>query len=685
VVLDPKLGRKGRPEERLPDAGVAVDSLLAARTRELHLIQSLGRRAAEARTVAELFHAAVSILQDAEELDLALVACEFAGNRELLCYVSRPFDPAGVERLSRLAGSVLGWPTDGGIPVPVEIEADDFDASRGPRTEFGDDDPVVVPVLRRTRPVACLVFLPAGRSSEAQLRLLFSAANQLGVHLDRILTTGEDEADRFRSMLDAMPQPVVLTDPGLRVVHANSSARTLLEQMGLTGNQSFDTAVERLGIQAAVGQVLDSGAAWTDGEARLDGDVIFSVSVSPFGGSVQERGGLVFVLTDVSESRRLQQRLAQSEKMSSLGQMISGTAHELNNPLSSVLGYVQLVQNARGLDDKTTRRLGLVKREAERCQKIVQNLLAFARHRPPEHRRLSLNEVIQSITSLIGYQLRTSGVTVDERLDPQLPSIEGDAHQLQQVFVNLLTNAMHAIRDSADGGSIRLRTAITATGKVVVEIHDDGPGIPEADRSRIFDPFFTTKGEGKGTGLGLAIVYGIIDSHGGTIEVVASELGGACFRLTFSPVSRQTLPEKETPPAVQTDPARPGRVLIVDDEPSLAQMLCEALARDGHRVASASDGRGALERLAADEYDLIITDIKMPGMDARALLVEIDRRHPTMRRHVILTTGDTVSPESEAFAEREGLELIHKPFDIDDLRARVRARLARRGPDVTGH
>jgi two-component system NtrC family sensor kinase len=441
-------------------------------------------------------------------------------------------------------------------------------------------------------------------------------------------------------------------------------------------------AVERLGIQAAVGEVLDGGAAWTDGEANLDGDVMFSVSVSPFGGGGKERSGLVFVLTDVSESRRMQRRLAQSEKMSSLGQMISGTAHELNNPLSSVLGYVQLVQNAEGLDDKTSRRLGLVKREAERCQRIVQNLLAFARHRPPEHRRLSLNEVIQSVTSLIGYQLRTSGVTVDERLDPQLPSIEGDAHQLQQVFVNLLTNAMHAIHDSADGGSILLRTAVAATGEVVVEIHDDGPGIPAADRSRIFDPFFTTKGEGKGTGLGLAIVYGIIESHGGTIEAVPSELRGACFRLTFSQATRQATLETPTAPAAQTVPARPGHLLIVDDEPSLAQMLCEALARDGHRVTSAFDGRGALERLAAEEYDLIITDIKMPGMDARALLAEIDRRHPSMRRNVMLTTGDTVSPESEAFAKREGLELIHKPFDIDDLRARVRARLARRGPAI---
>jgi len=674
VVEDPKPGHPG-PRARSHPHSNAVETALDARTRELHLIQTLGRLAAETQTPDELFRATISVLQRAEELDLALVASALDGEREVICFVSRPFDDDMIARLSRSAGSLLDWPPAGQAPRIVRHELDDFDAERGPRAEFEERDLVTVPVLRRDRAVACLLFLPTGRTGEAQLRLLYSAANQLGVHLDRILTVSEREADRFRTILDTMPQPVVTTDAQLRIVHINRSASALLDDMCLGETASFDLAVARLGILPIVERVVKHGTAVTDGEATLDGGTRFSVSVSPLRAPGRGSGGLVFVLTDVSESRRMQQQLAQSEKMSSLGQMISGAAHELNNPLSTVLGYAQLLRVQVGDAEKSSRRLELLQSEAERCQRIVQNLLAFARQRSPERKPLSVNEVIQSVVSLIGYQLRTSGVTLITELDAELPAIDGDAHQLQQVFVNLLTNALHAIRAHADSGRVRVTTS-RVDGGVAVEVDDDGPGIPDDIRSRIFDPFFTTKDEGKGTGLGLSIVYGIVTSHLGTIDALPSEMGGACFRMQFPERGAQTDDRSRAVLPASGPTVRRGRILVVDDEKALAQMLREALERDGHRVITAGDGAEALQRLAEGEFDVVISDVKMPGMDAWQLLAEVGRRHPQLKDSVLLTTGDTVSPEPEELARREGLELIAKPFDIDDLLDRVRERLS---------
>ncbi len=668
---------RAAPRGAVPSDSSAAESRIAARTRELDLIQTLGRLAAEAQTPAELFRATVSAVQQAEALDLAVVASELDGVREVTCFLARPFASGCLRRLITHAGRLSHWGA-GSEPAPViEWRLDDFDSSRGARSDYREQDLVVVPVLRRNAQVACLVFLPAVRADEAQLRLLYSATNQLSVHVDRILTVRETEAQRFRQILDSMPQAVFLTDAQLRMLQHNRSAADLLDRMGLEATAGFDPLVSRLGLGPWIERVARSSNPVVDAEARDPGGAILSVSISPLPATGRDGDDLVVVLADVTDSRRMQQQLAQTEKMSSLGQMIAGTAHELNNPLSSVLGNVQLMRaTAANRDEKLSRRLELLEREAERCQRIVQNLLAFARQRRPQREPLSFNQVVQSVLALMDYQLRTSGVNVSSQLDRELPSLEGDMHQLQQVLVNLLTNAQQAIRQQADQGEILVVTRPAEADGIVLEVHDSGPGISEEIRSRIFDPFFTTKEEGKGTGLGLSIVYGIVASHGGEIEARSSARGGACFRV-FLPLGGDANGAAGEAGTVHVPrPSRPGRVLVVDDEQPLAQMICEALGRDGHDAVAVGDGHAALERLAEEEYDLIVSDVKMPGMDARRLVAELGRRHPGISKRVLLTSGDTVSGEPEAFAGAEGLELLHKPFDLDDLIHRVRRHLS---------
>jgi len=502
---------------------------------------------------------------------------------------------------------------------------------------------------------------------EAELRLVYGTANQLVLHLDRILVARESEQGRFRTILDSLPQSVVVTDATLRVVLANAAGSRLLA--ALPAGAGPLPPLGDLDLAPLV-RGLAEGPEGCTAEARLPDGRLLSLSLAP----AFDRH-VVLVATDVTEDRRIQERLAQSERLSSLGQMISGIAHELNNPLASVLGFTQLLARQAG-EGKQAARLDLIHREARRCQRIVQNLLSFARQHEPERRPVSCNEVVQSVAALLHYQMNVDGVRLLPELDPALPSVLGDAHQLQQVLVNLLTNATHAIQDSGVGSLVRVRTEPTGAGGVRLLVQDDGPGVPEGIRSKIFDPFFTTKPAGRGTGLGLSLVYGIVTAHAGTIDVESQPGAGTTFRIELPPASGDAARAPEGA-AEEGGAVAPGRILVVDDEDALAHLVCEALLADGHHAEAAASGLEALARLRATEYDLVVSDVKMPDMGAQHLHREMERVRPGSSRRLILTSGDTVGRDTEAFARGAELDLLLKPFDLDDLRRLVRTRLAR--------
>jgi two-component system NtrC family sensor kinase len=354
--------------------------------------------------------------------------------------------------------------------------------------------------------------------------------------------------------------------------------------------------------------------------------------------------------------------------------MISGIAHELNNPLASVLGYAQLVKSGT-TDEKLARRLGMIHDESRRCQRIVQNLLSFARRHEPERRPLSLNEVATSVLHLVGYQLRVAGIAVKTDLDPNLPAIHGDPHQLQQGILNLVTNAQHAIRDTGRPGTITLTTKALSQDRVSMVIADDGPGIPAEHLSKIYDPFFTTKDAGEGTGLGLSIVYGIITSHGGTIAIDGEREEGAAFTIELPVGSSEATTVVEEPRGESTGETRKGCVLVVDDEPAVAGLICETLENDGHRVTQAHNAREAREQVAKTRFDLVVVDLKMPGMRIESFRDELEGLRPGLGERIVLVTGDTVSAESDSVARRLRLRVLHKPFDLEDLLEAVRSAL----------
>jgi len=302
----------------------------------------------------------------------------------------------------------------------------------------------------------------------------------------------------------------------------------------------------------------------------------------------------------------------------------------------------------------------------------VKNFLALARQRPPERQRVQLNQVVREAVELLAYPLRVDTVEVCWDLAEDLPLLWADPHQLQQVMVNLITNAQQAMCEMPLPHRLSITTRFEPLlGWVSLAVADTGPGIPPEIQGRIFEPFFTTKPIGAGTGLGLSLCQGIIESHNGRIRAESSPGQGAVFVVELP---MMTPPVCETGASSPTGrpPERGKAILVVDDEPEVAEVLADMLAQDGHRVARASNGVEALAKVQEQRYDVIFGDLRMPELDGPGLYQALEEHQPELCRRVIFLTGDTLSPEIHAFVERTGVPTVSKPFDWEEIQRAIR-------------
>ncbi len=388
------------------------------------------------------------------------------------------------------------------------------------------------------------------------------------------------------------------------------------------------------------------------------------------------------LLRDVSERKRMDdqskdiyQQILQSEKMAALGQTISGVAHELNNPLATILSWAERLSE-KELDDTSKRGVSVILGEADRAARIVRNLLTFARKRQSTRAIIELNSLVQDTLALRTYE-RMPMLTVMTEFADDLPRVFADAHQIQQVLLNLLINAEQAMLSANGRGKLVVRTRHDdGRDTAVLEVVDDGPGVPSDVQTRIFDPFFTTKEVGKGTGLGLTVAYAILQEHGGRIRVTSTPGGGATFVVEL-PVSgahaTASAPRHTLPPM---DAVRGASVLIVEDERALAAAVAEALTDAGLQVDHAGDGQEALASVRNANYDVVICDLKMPRVDGMTLYRAIAAATPELARRVIFVTGDVAGTDAERFLEESGCRWLAKPFRLSDLLRAVRETLA---------
>jgi PAS domain S-box-containing protein len=390
------------------------------------------------------------------------------------------------------------------------------------------------------------------------------------------------------------------------------------------------------------------------------------------------------LLRDVSErkkqddqSRDGQHQLVQAEKMAALGQTISGVAHELNNPLATILSWAERLAEGQQ-DEKTRRGLEVILGESERAARIVRNLLTFARKRQTTRAMVDLNQVVRETLALRAYEQSVANVEVADVLGSNIPLVFADGHQIKQVLLNLLINAEQATVAANGRGNLVVRTwHDTERGSAVLEVNDDGPGIPEETQGRIFDPFFTTKEVGKGTGLGLTVAYAIVQEHGGRIWLQSQKGAGASFFVEL-PVTAQQLQARTTAAQqpISLDAFKGLRVLVVEDEPALAVAVAEALGDAGFEVDRAGDGEEGLTRLTEKPYDLIVCDLKMPRIDGMQFYRAMAAATPALARRVIFVTGDVAGTDAERFLEETACRWLSKPFRLGDLLRAARDTLA---------
>jgi len=442
------------------------------------------------------------------------------------------------------------------------------------------------------------------------------------------------------------PMVELIVPPALRARHAAGMARYL------------ETDEARL-----IGQRIEIDAMRADGsifpvelaiaEIRLPGRRVFSAYLRDLTPARQAQ----------AEIERQREALLQSEKMAAYGSLLAGVAHELNNPLSIVLGHALMLKEATS-GTAHADRADKIEVAAERCARIVRSFLAMARQQEVQARPVDLAEVVTDVLALLAYDLRSSGVEAESDFPADLPMIHGDPDRLHQVLANLVTNARQALEATPAPRRISL-SARREDDAVELSVADNGPGVPAQIRSRLFDPFFTTKAVGSGTGIGLAVSRGIVESHGGSLTLAGGDGPGACFILRL-PVarpedSRPGVDAVAEPSAAASDSAR-RRALVIDDEPEVAGLLSEIAATFGFESTIALSGRQAQALMSAQDFDAVLCDIRMPDQDGPAMHAWIAANRPALLSRLAFVTGDTLSQGAEGGVARFGRPVLEKPF-----------------------
>ena len=521
-------------------------------------------------------------------------------------------------------------------------------------------------------------------------------ANAVGLALENAIlfqTLAESES-KLRTVLENSPEAVIGLSREQWISTWNRGAEKIF---GYPGPEALGKPLTILFPKSAgndfrklLNQVMEKGSVRDfalPGQAK-DGRLL-ELSVS-WGGQHQDfwmNKEWTLVIRDTTEARRLQQQLIRSEKLSAVGQLISGIAHELNNPLQAVVGYSDILgddmkerlaspDGGRHLEPKAILNdLRIITDNAMRCQKIIENLLLFVRQGDIEKRPVDLAHVVESSRELLQYKLKKAAnveVTVD--IPRNLPRARGNLQQVQQVFVNLINNACDAMGTNTGKKSIHVSARELAKDMIRVEIADTGPGVPESVRDRLFEPFFTTKPEGRGTGLGLPVCKQIIEEHGGKIGFTTVLDQGTTFWFEI-PVSREAAAPAAGPaPALAA--VRGKSILLVDDEPDVLGFLSKVIQAEGNHLAVAGSLKDAIAKAAHSVFDLVVTDVRL-GEGTGFSLYEnwsLWSNHP--RPSFLFMTGDVLNSALVGDIETRGLHLLHKPIDLATFQRAIRSALA---------
>ncbi len=497
------------------------------------------------------------------------------------------------------------------------------------------------------------------------------------------------------AMVDNAINGIVSTDALGRIVEFNPSAEAMFgrRRAEVLGQLVTDVIVPprmRQGHADGFARVAAGGAPRITGQRlqmpalRADGSE-FPVEMVLFRTELDGAVHFTASLTDISQRLQAEQQierqreaLRQSEKLTAMGSLLAGVAHELNNPLAIVMGRASLLEEKTEGTPLAADALR-IREAAERCGRIVRTFLNMARQRPTQHAPVQINDIARAAAEMLGYTLRSHGIELVQGLADGLPEVMADGDQIGQVVLNLMVNAQQALAGAEPPRRIGLQTGLEARRddrepRLWLRVSDSGPGVPPDLHERIFEPFFTTKDDGIGTGLGLSVSRTMVREHGGDL-VIERRPSGAAFRLSL-PINGLVSAEAAPAVAGASQAGSSARVLVVDDEAEIADLIRTMLESGGFEVATAESGAVALELLGEARFDAIVSDLRMPDMDGAALWREVRARQPALAQRMLFVTGDTLSPGARQFLTDTGCRGLEKPFDKADLLAAVKALLA---------
>jgi two-component system NtrC family sensor kinase len=520
-----------------------------------------------------------------------------------------------------------------------------------------------------------------GPFTTEDLWLLSTVATNASVVLanSRLYEIVRRSKEEWETTFNALAEGIAVVGPGDAVLRANRALAALAEtaEAELIG-RSFSEALG--GTSEVVAELIEAaqrGERTAPVVARLEGSGrVLRLTAAP----LAERAGpgpVVMLVEDVTEQRIMEAQLIQNDKMASIGQLVSGVAHELNNPLTSIAGLTELLLERELHPDFPREHLRVIHDQAERAGRIVRNLLTFARKGVPEKAPVDLNDVAARTSQLIVYELQLHGIELEQALDPSPVVVLGDRYELQQVLLNLITNAVQAVSSLPAGRPRKILVATARLEQAVLRVRDTGPGVASQNASSLFTPFFTTKAPGHGTGLGLSLSYGLVKSHGGELSYDPPPEGGAEFRVTLplhdAPAETAEVGEPEP------ERARESRwVLIVDADPGVHRLVNALLSPDGMEVESVRTGEQGL-RLAADRaYDLIIADARMTAGASELFVHALVAACPDAIDRLVLTYSDEAEPPDPL--PDHHVPRARKPFNLRDLRALASQVLASTPP-----